>query len=487
MKKKYVIALDAGTTSVRAFVYDCEHNLFLHGAQQEVAQSFPQSGWVEQDANEIYYKAAYVLNDCISFAGAENVAGIGIANQRETVVLWDRVTGEPAAPAVVWQCRRTSAFCAAIEQDVRERIAAVTGLIPDAYFSASKIKWLLDHCEQPRNLLKQGRLCAGTIDSYLLYKFTGEFATDYTNASRTMLFDIRKLRWDNALCDYFSVPVDLLPQPKPCDARFGVMRAGGAQIPVAGMLGDQQAALFGQACLHAGEGKITYGTGLFLLFHTGETCVSSQRGLLTTIGCAVGGKVTYALEGSAFNAGSCVQWLRDGLGFFDESAESERLARSVENSGGVYFVPAFTGLGAPHWDADARALFCGITRGTTRAHMTRAVLESIAYSAKELADCMERDSGLCLRVVRCDGGASANNFLMQFQSDVLGAAVDRPAQRESTALGAAFACALSLGLTDENEIAARRVSECVFQPSPDRERYDALYREYKQAVSRALR
>ncbi len=486
VNKKYVIALDAGTTSVRAFVYDTEKKLFVHGAQQEVSQSFPQSGWVEQDANEIYYKAAYVLNDCISYAGAQNVAGIGIANQRETVVLWDKTTGEPAAPAVVWQCRRTSAFCAAIERDVREKITSVTGLVPDAYFSASKIKWLLDHCEHPRRLLKQGRLCAGTVDSYLLYKFTGEFATDYTNASRTMLFDIRKLCWDNDLCDYFSVSPDILPQPKPCDARFGVLKTSGADLPVAGVLGDQQAALFGQACLHAGEGKITYGTGLFLLFHTGDRCVRPQGGLLSTIGCAVNGKVSYALEGSAFNAGSCVQWLRDGLGFFESSAESERLARSVENSGGVYFVPAFTGLGAPHWDADARALFCGITRGTTRAHMTRAVLESIAFSAKELADCMERDSGLCLACVRCDGGASANDFLMQFQSDVLGAAVDRPVLRESTALGAAYACALSLGLADEEGIAARRVSERVFKPSPDRERYAALYREYKKAVARAL-
>ncbi len=486
MKKKYVIALDAGTTSVRAFVYDIQKNLFVHGAQQDVCQSFPQSGWVEQDANEIYYKAAYALNDCIAFAGAENVAGIGIANQRETIVLWDRVTGEPAAPAVVWQCRRTSAFCAAIERDVRERIAAVTGLVPDAYFSASKIKWLLDNCEQPKTLLNRGRLCAGTVDSYLLYKFTGAFATDYTNASRTMLFDIRKLCWDKTLCDYFSVPTEILPRPMPCDARFGVMRAGGAEIPVAGVMGDQQAALFGQACLHAGEGKITYGTGLFLLFHTGEKCVRPREGLLSTIGCAVNGKVTYALEGSAFNAGSCVQWLRDGLGFFETSAESERLARSVEDSGGVYFVPAFTGLGAPHWDADARALFCGITRGTTRAHMTRAVLESIAFNAKELAACMERDSGLCLSCVRCDGGASANDFLMQFQSDVLGAAVDRPAQRESTALGAAFACALSLGLTDEREIAARRVSERVFKPSPEREKYAALYARYQKAVSRAM-
>lgn len=484
--KKFIIALDAGTTSVRAFVYDLEKNCFLHGAQQEVSQSFPQSGWVEQDANEVYYKCAYVLNDCLAFVGAENVAGIGIANQRETVVLWDAKTGEPVAPAIVWQCRRTSAFCASIESAMREYIADVTGLVPDAYFSASKIKWLLEHNERAKTLCKEGRLCAGTIDSYLIYKLTGEFVTDYTNASRTMLFDIKKLCWDKKLCDFFAVPVDILPKPKPCDALFGHFSAGGVSIPVTGVLGDQQAALFGQACLDAGEGKITYGTGLFLLFHTGETCVRSKEGLLTTIGYALGSKVFYALEGSAFNAGACVQWLRDGMGFFENSAESERLALSVEDSGGVYFVPAFTGLGAPHWDGDARALLCGMTRGTTRAHITRAVLESIAYEAKELVGCMERDSGLCLSGIRCDGGACANNFLMQFQADVLGAYVDRPALRESTALGAALLCAISLGMCDLKDVAARRESERVFAPSKEREKYEALFARYQTAVQRAL-
>lgn len=486
MQKKYVIALDAGTTSIRAFVYDTEKNAFIHGAQQEVSQSFPQSGWVEQDANEIYYKSAYVLNDCILFAGAENVAGIGITNQRETVVLWDRETGEPCAPAIVWQCRRTSEFCASIDGETRRYIKEKTGLIPDAYFSASKIKWILDNKPSAQTLLKRGKLCAGTIDSYLIYKFTGAFATDYTNASRTMLFDIRKFCWDKTLCDYFCVPQDILPEPKPCDAPFGIFKAGGVHIPVSGVLGDQQAALVGQACLNAGEGKITYGTGLFFLFHTGEKCVRSQSGLLTTVGYALGGKTAYALEGSAFNAGSSVQWLRDGLDFFKESAESEQLAVSVPDTGGVYFVPAFTGLGAPYWDSNARGLLCGITRGTTRAHITRAVLESIAYSAKELTVCMERDSAIGLGSVRCDGGASANNFLMQFQANVLGAEVDRPAQRESTALGAALACAVSLDIIDFNGIAERRVSERKFAPSEERARYEELFENYRKAVKRAL-
>lgn len=484
--KKYIISLDAGTTSVRAFVYDVQTNAFLHGAQQEVGQSFPRSGWVEQDANEIYYKAAYVLNDCVSFVGAENVAGIGIANQRETVVVWDRETGKPLAPAIVWQCRRTSDFCAAIPKDVREHIVKTTGLVPDAYFSASKLKWLVDYDLNVRMGLKSGRLCAGTVDSYLIYKLTGEFVTDCTNASRTMLFDIQGLAWDRTLCDYFSVPVEILPEAKPCDAQFGIFETGGCKIPVAGVLGDQQAALFGQACFRAGEGKITYGTGLFLLFHTGEKCVQSQEGLLTTVGYAVDGRTYYALEGSAFNAGSAVQWLRDGLDFFNSSAESEALAASVPDTGGVYFVPAFTGLGAPYWNGEARGLLCGITRGTTKAHVTRAVLESIAYSARELSDCMARDSRIALSKIKCDGGASANNFLMQFQSDVLGAAVDRPLERESTALGAAFMCACSLGLTDLSELSSRRVSERVFTPSPDREKFNALFSGYRSAVRRAL-
>ena len=485
-KRKYIIALDAGTTSVRAFVYDTDKNAFVHRAQQEVGQTYPKSGWVEQDANEIYYKSSYVLNDCISFVGAENVAGIGITNQRETVVLWDKETGKPCAPAIVWQCRRTSEFCAAIDKDTRAYIKKTTGLVPDAYFSASKIKWLLDNSAAAKQLLAKGKLCAGTIDSYLIYKFTGAFVTDYTNASRTMLFDIKNLCWDKKLCDYFAVPREILPQALPCDREFGIFTTGGESIPVAGVLGDQQAALVGQACLKAGEGKITYGTGLFLLFHTGGELVRSEQGLLSTIGYALGGKVAYALEGSSFNAGSSVQWLRDGLGFFEKSSDSERLATSVSSSGGVCFVPAFTGLGAPYWDADARGLLCGITRGTTREHITRAVLESIAFNAKELVACMERDSNLTLGQVRCDGGASGNNFLMQFQADVLGAAVDRPLERESTALGAAFACALSLGMFGEEEIAKRRASERIFTPSSNREKFENLFQNYQRAVRRAL-
>lgn len=484
--KKYLIALDAGTTSIRAMLYDISEKRFILTAQQEVEQSFPQSGWVEQDADEIYYKAAYVLNRCVQSAGAEHVAGIGLANQRETVVLWNRETGEPVAPAIVWQCRRTSEFCASVPQEMREKIADKTGLPVDAYFSASKIKWLLDHVPVARELMQTGKLCAGTVDSYLIYKLTGNFVTDHTNASRTMLFNVHTLDWDEELLSYFGIPREILPEVKSCTAAMGTVRLGGAKIPLAGVAGDQQAALFGQACLTEGNSKITYGTGLFLLFNTGKTCVRSESGLISTIGYSLGKEVTYALEGSAFNAGSCVQWLRDGLGLISTSAESEQLAASVPDTGGVRFVPAFTGLGAPYWNSEARGLLSGITRGTTKAHIVRAVLESIAFSARELADCMQRDSGICLREFKCDGGASANNFLMQFQADVLGTAVNRPLERESTALGAALLCGVSLGIFDENEVPAFRKSERVFTPTAERSRHEQWYLEYLQAVRRAL-
>lgn len=485
---KYIVALDAGTTSVRAMLYDVTAGKFVHTVQQEVAQSFPAPGWVEQDANEIYYKAAYVLNDCVSLAGADNVAGLGIANQRETVVLWNRKTGKPVAPAIVWQCRRTSEYCASIAPELREKIRLKTGLPTDAYFSASKIRWILDHVPSARALMKEGNLCAGTIDSYLIFKLTDgkRFVSDYTNASRTMLFNIRTLDWDEELLNAFGVPREILPEVLPCTARFGETNLGGKNKPITGVAGDQQAALFGQACLKEGDAKITYGTGLFLLFNTGETCVQSESGLISTIGYSLGKKTVYALEGSAFNAGSSVQWLRDGLGFIKTSADSEGAALSVPDSGGVYFVPAFTGLGAPYWEAEARGLLCGITRGTTREHIVRAVLESIAYSARELTECMGRDSRISLNEIRCDGGASANRFLMQFQADVLGVAVNRPVEKESTALGAALLCACGLGLLGEEDVSPRRATDCVFYPSADRARFDALYRGYENAVRRTL-
>lgn len=485
---RYILALDAGTTSVRAMIFDLEEKRFIFTAQQEIAQSFPNSGWVEQDADEIYFKAAYVLNRCRGVVDEREILGIGIANQRETVVLWNRETGAPIAPAIVWQCRRTSEFCASIPQMIKKKITEKTGLPVDAYFSASKIRWLLDHVPQAKTLMTDGKLCAGTIDSYLIYKLTDgkRFVTDYTNASRTMLFNIRTLEWDRELLDYFRIPIEILPQALPCDSRMGEMRLGECLIPIAGVAGDQQAALFGQACLRQGDAKVTYGTGLFLLLNTGETCVRSENGLVTTIGYSIGGKTIYALEGSAFNAGSCIQWLRDGLGLLTTSAESEQIAESVADNGGVYFVPAFTGLGAPHWKSDARGLFCGITRGTTRAHIVRAVLESIAYSARELAECMMQDGKIAMTRLKCDGGASANNLLMQYQADVLHLSVDRPEERESTALGAAMFCAYALNLIDENGVTGLRRSQKVFLPSDNKKYYDEQYFSFLQAEQRAI-
>lgn len=485
---KYVVALDAGTTSVRAMAFDLDRKKFVHSVQQEVNQSFPNPGWVEQDADEIYYKVAYTLNNCLTKVGAEHVVGIGITNQRESIVFWNRETGEPIAPAIIWQCRRTSKFCEGISPEMKKSIKEKTGLQTDAYFSASKIKWGFENIPEAKRLREEGKLCVGTIDSYLLFKLTDgkSFYTDVTNASRTMLFNIHDLTWDDDLLSFFGVPKEVLPEVKYCTDVMGEFSVGGRKIPIAGIAGDQQAALFGQACLKQGDGKVTYGTGLFMLFNTGEVCVESENGLLSTIGYSVGNKITYALEGSVFNAGSCVQWLRDQMGFFQNSAESESIAQSVKDTGGVFFVPAFTGLGAPYWESDARGLICGMTRGTNKAHIVRAVLESIAYGARDLADCMQQDSGIPLNEIRCDGGASANNFLMQFQSDVLGVSINRPAERESTALGAALLCAVGLGLIDEKEVSSMRKAEWVFCPAPQREEFEKLYSDYRHAVKRAL-
>ena len=486
---KYVIALDAGTTSIRACVYDVNAGGFIHIAQQEVSQSYPNPGWVEQDADEIWYKAMYCLNDCVRTVGAENVVGIGLTNQRETVVMWNRETGEPVCPAIVWQCRRTSDFCAALPKDIRAKIQARTGLLPDAYFSASKMKWCLENVPEAQKLLRENKLCAGTVDSYLIFRLTEgrSFVTDTTNASRTMLFDIRRLVWDGELLAFFGVPQSVLPEVVSSDARVGECAIGGKQIPIAGVAGDQQAALVGQGCFREGDAKVTYGTGLFLLFNTGKNCATSSRGLLSTVAYTLEGKTTYALEGSVFNAGSSVQWLRDELKLISSAAESEALSRSVPDTGGVRFVPAFTGLGAPYWAPEARGLLSGITRGTNRAHVVRAVLESIAFGARELSDCMIEDSGIRLGELRCDGGASANDFLMQFQSDVLGIAVNRPKERESTALGAALLCASSLGLLELKDAGGRRKVDRIFLPDDARHlEAEKGYSEYLAAVKRAL-
>ncbi len=479
----YIIALDSGTTSVRAFLYDTERGRFVHRAQQEVENKYPHPGWVEQDADEIWYKAAYVVSDCLRVAGG-SVAGMGITNQRETVVAWNAKTGEPICPTIVWQCRRTSAYCASIPKEDAKLIKQKTGLLPDAYFSASKIKWILENVPEAGRLMKEGALRVGTVDTFLIWKLTEgkSFVTDYTNASRTMLFNLFILDWDEELLAYFQIPREILAEPRPSNAKMGEATVFRGRFPITGTVGDQQSALFGQSCCEAGEGKITYGTGLFMLFATGKTPVFSAHGLLTTVAVGRDGSPAYALEGSMFHAGSGVQWLRDEMGLIETASESERLAMQVEDTGGVYFVPAFTGLGAPYWDSDARGLIAGITRGTRKEHIVRAVLESIAYGARDLADCMTRDSKLPLVAVRVDGGASANNFLMQFQADVLGIPVDRPVELESTALGAATLAAQSLGIS----VSGERATERLFTPSLNRPYFDGLYASYRDAVRRTL-
>ena len=486
---RYIVAIDEGTTSTRAMLYDLKKRSFVDSLNKPIKQIYPQPARVEQNASEIYANTLANLIEMIELCPApEEIAGIGITNQRETVVAWDRRSGHPVGNAIVWQCRRTSDFCASVPPARAAEIADKTGLKVDAYFSASKIKWILEHSAAARRLLAEGNLCVGTIDSYLIFKLTEgrSFVTDYTNASRTMLFDIEKLRWDDSLLSYFGIPREVLPEPVPSTAVVGAFRYGGRDYPLAGVAGDQQAALFGQGCLKAGTAKITYGTGMFMLFSTGKRRAKSTAGMLSTVGYSLGNEVCYALEGSVFNAGSAVQWLRDELRFFRHSRESETQALKVPDTGGVYVIPAFTGLGAPYWNPDARGVITGISRGTNKYHITRAVLESMAYAARDLTACMERDSGVTLSELRCDGGASANDFLMQFQADVLNVAINRPKERESTALGATYLCAIALGLLKAGEVEDLRAVDRVFEPSAEREKFEALYRGYLEAVKRCL-
>lgn len=484
--KRYVIAVDEGTTSARAMLFDAIEKKFVAEDQRSIKQIYPRPSWVEEDADEIYVNTlSAIVTMCEKADSVNDVKGIGITNQRETVIAWDRETGRPVYNAIVWQCRRTSEYCKTLSDERVNVIKEKTGLKVDAYFSATKIKWILDNVEKARELMNKGRLCVGTVDSFLIYKLTGNFYTDMTNASRTMLFNLHTLSWDDELLDFFGIPKAVLPEIKRCDDLFGYFTYEGRNIPVTGVLGDQQAALYGQDCLTAGSGKITYGTGLFMLFSTGKE-IARSKSALSTVGFADKNGVAYALEGSVFNAGSAVQWLRDGLGLFENSADTEEMAKSVPDTGGVYVVPAFTGLGAPYWRGDVTGLITGITRGTNKNHITRAVLESIAYSAKAVLCEIEKDCGFAVKEIKVDGGASANDFLMQFQADILNVKIDRPTERESTALGAAKACAVSLGLIDFESAKEIRKSDKVFTPSDDREKYSSLYEGYKKAVERCL-
>ncbi len=471
---KYVLALDAGTTSNRAMLFDAAGHA-VSSAQNEFAQIYPRPGWVEHDAMEIWATQLGAASEALARVGAkaEDIAAIGIANQRETTVVWDRATGEPVCNAIVWQCRRTAQYCDALKaQGLSDLFREKTGLIIDAYFSGTKLKWMLDSIPGARERARRGELLFGTVDTWLIWKLTGGKAhvTDYSNASRTMLFNIHSLEWDEDILTLFDIPREMLPEALPSSHPYGYTDPAllGAAIPISGAAGDQQAALFGQRCFSPGEAKNTYGTGCFLLMNTGEKPVASANGLLTTVAWGYGGRVEYALEGSVFVAGAAVQWLRDEVRLIPNAAESEKLAREVPDTNGCYVVPAFVGLGAPYWDPYARGAIVGITRGVNRAHIVRATLESLAYQTVDVLRAMEEDSGIRLSSLRADGGASANDFLMQFQADIIGAPVLRPPCVETTALGAAYLAGLACGFWRDRDELSRRVSEPArFMPNMD--------------------
>ena len=488
--RPYLLALDQGTTSSRAILFDREQHI-VGAAQKEFPQYYPREGWVEHDPMEIWSSQYGVMMEVLAQSGVDptEIAAIGITNQRETTILWDRETGRPIHNAIVWQCRRTAPLVdALLEQGLGDHIRRATGLVPDAYFSATKIRWLLDHVEGARELAAQGRLLFGTVDTWLLWKLTGGavHVTDYTNASRTMLYDIHRLCWDDVLLDALNIPRSLLPQVRDSSEIYGYAELQGVQVPIAGIAGDQQAALFGQTCFSPGEAKNTYGTGCFLLMNTGDTPCESRNGLITTVAAGLNGHVQYALEGSVFIGGAVIQWLRDELRFLTESREAETWARSVPDTGGVYLVPAFTGLGAPYWDMYARGCLVGLTRGTRREHIIRAAQESIAYQVADLAAAMERDTGLPLSSLKADGGASRDAFLLQFQADMLDRPVLRPVIRETTALGAAYLAGLAVGVwRDTDEIRALWQRDAAFSPAMDARRRDTLLAGWHKAVGRS--
>ena len=490
----YILALDQGTTSSRAIVFDRVGRI-VSVAQEEFPQIYPHPAWVEHDPEAIRGTQLSTARQALAEAGIEatQLAAIGITNQRETTVVWDRETGAPLHNAVVWQCRRTAPMCDQLRSDGwAVPIQTKTGLVVDAYFSGTKLAWLLDHIPGLREKAERGDALFGTIDTFLIWRLSGGrlHVTDVSNASRTMLFNIHTLDWDQEILAKLCVPRAMLPQVRPSSSVYGWSESSlfGAEIPIAGAAGDQQAALFGQTCFAPGQAKNTYGTGCFLLLNTGERAVASERGLLTTIAWQIGedGAVAYALEGSVFIAGAAIQWLRDGLGIIGHAADTEVLAREVEDTGGVYFVPAFVGLGAPYWDAYARGTIVGLTRGTDRRHLARAALEAICYQSRDLLDAMRADSGIRLHALRADGGAAANNLLMQLQADLLGVSVQRPTVTETTALGAAYLAGLAVGYwSGLEEITTQWQTDAEFEPIMPVEQRDALYAGWQRAVARA--
>ena len=492
MPKQYILALDQGTTSSRAILFS-KNGKIVASEQQEFTQNYPNPGWVEHDPNEIWQTQLRVAQDVLKKNNikAKEIAAIGITNQRETTVVWNKNTGEPIHNAIVWQDRRTANICDKLKKDGHEKyIRKETGLVVDAYFSGTKVKWLLDNVAGARKQAQKGELLFGTIDTWLVWKLTGgkTHITDYSNASRTLLFNIRKLKWDKKMLDILDIPESILPKVKPSSEIYGYTNENlfGGEIPIAGIAGDQQAALFGQACYEVGMAKNTYGTGCFMLMNTGNKPVSSKQGLLTTIAWGLDGEVIYALEGSVFIAGAAIQWLRDGLKIIDEARDSEYLAMKVDDPEGVYVVPAFTGLGAPYWDMYARGAIFGLTRGTSKAHIIRATLESLAYQTKDVLAAMEKDAKISLKALRVDGGACANNLLMQFQADMLGVNVERPGIIETTALGAAYLAGLATGFWKKNEIAKNWNLERTFIPEMDKKDQDKRYKGWKKAVERTM-
>ncbi len=491
--KKYVMALDQGTTSSRCILFDKKGQI-LSIAQKEFEQIYPVAGWVEHNPMDIWSSQISVAAEAMAKIGAdaEEIASIGITNQRETTIVWNKNTGEPVYNAIVWQCRRTSDMIQELKKSGFDKVIRnKTGLVPDAYFSGTKIKWILDHVKGAREEAMAGNLLFGTVDTWLIWNLTKGrvFITDYTNASRTMLFDIKKLKWDEDILNELNIPYSMLPEVKPSSCIYGHTDSGllGGAIPIAGAAGDQQAALFGQCCFEQGEVKNTYGTGCFLLMNTGEEAIWSRHGLLTTVAASENDKVQYALEGSVFVAGAAIQWLRDELGIIDTAAQSEEYAMSVNDTNGVYVVPAFSGLGAPYWDQYARGTIVGITRGFNKNHLVRATLESIAYQTEDVLKAMEQDAGNSLKTLKVDGGASANNFLMKFQADILDAVVYRPSCIETTALGAAYLAGLATGYwKDTTEIKKNWALSKTFTPDITKEKREELIKGWKKAVKRSF-
>ncbi|MEM1322174.1 MAG: glycerol kinase GlpK [Bacteroidota bacterium] len=489
---KYILALDQGTTSSRAILFDHSGSI-VAVEQQEFTQYFPRPGWVEHDAEEIWATQLKVAQEVLKKQGVKpsDLAAIGITNQRETTLIWDKKTGKPIHRAIVWQDRRTASICDKMKaKKLGPYVRKNTGLVIDAYFSGTKVKWILDKVRGARKRAAKGELLFGTMDSWLVWKLTGGAVhiTDYTNASRTLLYNIRKLEWDAKMLEELDVPREILPEVRPSSEVYGESLSAffGAPIPIAGIAGDQQAALFGQACHQPGMAKNTYGTGCFMLLNTGETPVTSKAGLLTTIAWGLDGKVTYALEGSVFIAGAAIQWLRDGLKIIDEAPDSEYYAMKVADTEGVYVVPAFAGLGAPYWDMYARGAIFGLTRGTSKTHLIRATLESLAYQTRDVLDAMKKDAKLPLEKLRVDGGASANDLLMQFQADILDVEVERPGVIETTALGAAYLAGLAVKFWKKNEIIKNWQLDASFKSNMDKRTRNRLYQGWKKAVERSM-